>query len=55
MPVVLTYLNTVVLHSIVNPLSPKIDQHQISPCNIYALLKRVLMRITDMIAQDEFA
>ena len=37
MPVVLTYLNTVVLHSIVNPLSPKTDQHQISPRNIDAL------------------
>ena len=38
-----------------NPLSPKGDQHQISPCNINALLNKVVMRITDMIAQDEFA
>ena len=40
---------------IINPLSPKSDQHQISPCNINALYNRVVMRITDMITQDEFA
>ena len=39
--------------STVNPLSPKSDQHQISPCNITALLNRVVMRIVDMITQDE--
>ena len=38
-----------------NPFSPKIDQHQISPCNIDALQNRVVMRITDVITQDEFA
>ena len=38
-----------------NPLSPKSDQHQISPCNIDALSNRMVMRITDMITQDEFA
>ena len=38
-----------------NPLSPKSDQHQISPCNINALQHRVVMRITDMITQDVFA
>jgi len=38
-----------------NPLSPKSDQHQISPCNINALYDRVVMRIMDMITQDEFA
>ena len=38
-----------------NPLSPKGDQHQISPRNINALLNRVVMRIKDMITQDEFA
>ena len=38
-----------------NPLSPTIDQRQISPCNINALLNRVVMRITDMITQDESA
>ena len=37
------------------PQSPKSDQHQISPCNINALLNRVVMRITGMITQDEFA
>ena len=37
-----------------NPLSPKSDQHQISPCNINALRNRIVMRITDMITQDEF-
>ena len=40
---------------LVNPLRPKSDQHQISPCDINALLNRVVMRITDMITQDEFA
>ena len=39
----------------INPLSPKSDQHQISPRNINALLNKVDMRITDMITQDEFA
>ena len=38
----------------INPLSPKSDQHQISPCNINALYNTVVMRITDMITQDEF-
>ena len=38
-----------------NPLSPKSDQHQMSPCNINALENRVVMRITDMITQDKFA
>ena len=38
-----------------SPLSPKSDQRQISPCNIDALLNRVVMRTTDMITQDEFA
>ena len=37
-----------------NPLSPKSDQHQIPPCNISALKTRVVMRITNMITQDEF-
>ena len=39
-----------------DPLSSKIksDRHQISPPNINALLNRVVMRITDMITQDEF-
>ena len=46
-----SFLNSIGL----NPLSPKSDQHQVSPCNINALLNRVDMRITDMITQDEFA
>ena len=37
-----------------NPLSPKSDQHRISPCNINALYHRVVMRIKDMIRQDKF-
>ena len=37
-----------------NLLSPKSDQHQISPCNSNALKNRVVMRITDMITQDQF-
>ena len=36
-----------------NPLSPKSDQHQISPCNISALQDTVDTRITDMITQDQ--
>ena len=39
----------------VNPLSPKSDQHQISPCNNNALENGVVMRITGMITQNEFA
>ena len=38
-----------------NPLSPKSDQHQISPCSIKTFQNRVVTRITDMITQDEFA
>ena len=34
-----------------NPLSPKSDQHQISPCNINAYSICEVMRIKDMIAQ----
>ena len=37
-----------------NLLTPKSDQHQICPCNINALSNRVVMRIMDMITQDEF-
>ena len=37
----------------VNPLSPKSDQHEISPHNINALENRVVMRIEDMIRKDE--
>ena len=29
------------------------DLHQISPCNMNVLLNRVVMKITDMITQDE--
>ena len=39
---------------ILNPSSPKSDQRQISPCDTNALQNRVVMRITDMITQDEF-
>ena len=46
-----SFLNSIGL----NPLRPKSDQHQVSSCNINVLLKRVNMRITDMITQDEFA
>ena len=37
------------------PLRTKSDWHQSSPCDIDAFLNRVVMRITDMITQDEFA
>ena len=37
----------------INPLSPKSDQCQISSCNINALWNTVVMRIKDMITQDE--
>ena len=39
--------------TIFNPLSPGRDQHEISPSNINAFLNRVIMRIMDMITQDE--
>ena len=42
-------------HLSVGKLEVKSDQHQISPCNIDALQNRVVMRITDMMTQDEFA
>ena len=38
-----------------NPLSPKSDQHQISPWNINVLSNTLIMRITDMITHHEFA
>ena len=38
-----------------NPLSPKSDQHQISPCNINALSIKKVTRIKNMITQDEFS
>ena len=37
-----------------NPLSPKSDHNQISPCDTHALYNRVVMRITDMVTQDDF-
>ena len=37
--------------TVLSPLSPKIDQHQSSPCNTYALENGVVMRIMDMITQ----
>ena len=40
---------------VLNPLSPKSYQHQISPYNINTFQNRVVMRITDKITQDEFA
>ena len=38
-----------------NPLSPNSDQHQISHCNINAHSNTEVMRIEDMITQDEFS
>ena len=37
--------------TVLNPLSPKCDQRQISPCNISALENGAVMRIMDMITQ----
>ena len=39
-------------HSIVNPLSPKSDQYQNSPCDKNAFYNRLMMTIKAMIAQD---
>ena len=39
---------------VISIISPRSDQHQISPSYINALLNRAVMRITDMITQDEF-
>ena len=44
-----------VIYSHFNPLSPKSDRHQISRCNINALINIVVMRIKDMITQNKFA
>ena len=37
--------------TVLSPLSSKIDQHQISTCNSYAVENGVVMRIMDMITQ----
>ena len=37
----------------VNPLSPKSDQHEISPYNVNALENRVVMRMEFMTREDE--
>ena len=37
--------------TVLSPLSPKIDQHQSSTCNTYALENGVVLRIMDMITQ----
>ena len=41
------------IRTMLNRLSPKSDQHEISPYNINALENRVVMRIEDMIRKDE--
>ena len=41
------------LYAFLNPLRPKSDQHQISPCSITTLSNTVVMRIEDLISQDE--
>ena len=38
-----------------NPLSPKGDEHEISPCKINAYSIPKVMRIEDMVTQDEFS
>ena len=40
-------------YSTLNPLSPKSDQHEISPHNINALENMVVVRIEYMIREDE--
>ena len=37
---------------LVNPLSPKTDRHQVSPCIIFAFYNREVMRIEDIISED---
>ena len=37
--------------TVLNPLSPTCDQHQISPCNFSTLENGAVMRIEDMITQ----
>ena len=37
--------------TVLSPLSPKVDQHQSSPCNTYTLENEAVMRIRDMITQ----
>ena len=38
--------------TVLNPLCPKSDQHQISPSNISAVENKVVMRIRDIITQN---
>ena len=38
-----------------NPLSPNSDQHQFSPCNVYASQNILVTRIKGLITQDEFS
>ena len=42
------------LDTVLNPLSPKSDQHETSPYNINALENRVVMRIEHMIREEEY-
>ena len=41
------------INTFLNPLSPKSDQHEISPYNIHTSENRVVMRIEYMIRADE--
>ena len=42
-------------NTLFNPLSPKSDQHQFSPCNVYASQNSLVTRIKGLITQDEFS
>ena len=42
------------LDTVLNPFSPKSDQHETSPHNIIALENRVVMRIEYMIREEEY-
>ena len=50
-PIVLAAITVTLL----SPLSPNSDEHQISSCDVNALSIREVMRIEDMITQDEFS
>ena len=39
---------------LINPVSPKCDQYQNSPCDINALWNRLVMRVKEMITQDNY-
>ena len=49
------YRRASIIMTRLNPLSPNNDQYHISPCNINAYSTPEVMRIKNIITQDEFS